>query len=93
MLKRALHVTYRTARRIVVLVVGVTVILVGIALIVLPGPATVVIPLGLAILSVEFAWARRWLRRLRDASKQVVDQVRGRSAKRAPGGRADTGSG
>ena len=38
----------------------------GIVLVVLPGPAVVVIPLGLAILSLEFAWARYLLRRLRE---------------------------
>jgi hypothetical protein len=37
----------------------------GIALIVLPGPAFLVIPAGLAILAIEFAWARRWLRSAR----------------------------
>ena len=38
---------------------------IGIVLVVLPGPAFIVIPLGLAILAVEFAWARRWLRKAR----------------------------
>ena len=38
-----------------------TVLALGIALIVLPGPAFLVIPAGLAILAVEFAWAKRWL--------------------------------
>jgi uncharacterized protein (TIGR02611 family) len=52
-------------RRIVVTVVGGSVLALGIALIVLPGPAFVVIPLGLAILAIEFAWARRWLRSAR----------------------------
>jgi hypothetical protein len=52
-------------RRIVVIVLGGTVLVIGIALIVLPGPAFVVIPLGLAILAIEFAWARRWLRSAR----------------------------
>jgi len=61
----------RHARRVVVAVIGGTVLLVGIALIVLPGPAFVVIPLGLAILATEFVWARRLLRR-------VKEQVRGR---------------
>jgi tellurite resistance protein TerC len=72
-----LHLTYRAARRVVVLVVGVTVILIGIALIVLPGPATVVIPLGLAILGLEFAWARRWLRAARDKARSTIDHIRG----------------
>jgi len=49
-------------KRIGVTVVGSTVLALGIALIVLPGPAFIVIPAGLAILAIEFAWARRWLR-------------------------------
>ena len=52
-------------KRIVVMVVGGTVLAVGVALIVLPGPAFIVIPLGLAILAIEFAWAKRWLRSAR----------------------------
>jgi Putative transmembrane protein (PGPGW) len=52
-------------KRIVVTVVGGTVLALGIALIVLPGPAFVVMPGGLAILAIEFAWARRWLRSAR----------------------------
>ena len=52
-------------KRIVVMVLGGTVLVLGIALIVLPGPAFIVIPLGLAILAMEFAWARRWLRSAR----------------------------
>ena len=50
-------------RKLIVAVIGSTVILFGLALIVLPGPAVVVIPLGLAILATEFAWARRLVRR------------------------------
>ncbi len=52
---------YGHARRVVVFVVGLTVLLIGIAMIVLPGPAVVVIPLGLAILATEFLWAKKWL--------------------------------
>ena len=52
-------------KRIVVTVVGGTVLALGIALIVLPGPAFIVMPGGLAILAIEFAWARRWLRSAR----------------------------
>ena len=52
-------------KRIAVTVVGSTLLVLGIALIVLPGPAFIVIPAGLAILAIEFAWARRWLRSAR----------------------------
>jgi uncharacterized protein (TIGR02611 family) len=41
--------------------VGVAVLGAGIAMLVLPGPAFVVIPIGLAILSLEFAWAEHLL--------------------------------
>ena len=67
MIKKAVHFTYKAARRIVVGVVGATVLLLGVLMIVTPGPAFVVIPVGLAILSIEFAWARHWLRKLRQA--------------------------
>ena len=59
--------TYKAARRIAIGVVGGTVLVLGVALIFLPGPAFVVIPVGLAILSIEFAWARFWLRRVRQS--------------------------
>ena len=67
MIKRAFHITYKAARRIVVGLVGLTVLVIGVIMIVTPGPALVVIPVGLAILSIEFAWARAWLRRLRES--------------------------
>lgn len=58
-----LHVPYKWARRIVITITGFTVLFVGFAMIVLPGPAVVVIPMGLAILATEFIWARRALRK------------------------------
>ena len=61
------RITYEIARRIAILVVGSTVLAVGIVMIVAPGPAIVVIPVGLAILGVEFAWAKIWLRKLRES--------------------------
>lgn len=68
--------TYRMARKIVVLVIGGTVTLVGIALIVLPGPAFIVIPAGLAILAIEFAWARRWLHKAKDMAKAAAQKAK-----------------
>ena len=67
--------TYKVARRIVVGVVGTTVVLLGVAMLVLPGPAFIVIPSGLAILALEFAWARRWLRIARERSQQALEQL------------------
>jgi len=58
-------ISLRAIKRIGILVAGGTVLAMGAALLVLPGPAFIVIPVGLAILAVEFAWARRWLRSVR----------------------------
>ena len=53
-------------RRIAVGFTGGTVILAGVAMLILPGTGLVTIALGLAILATEFGWARAWLRRARD---------------------------
>jgi uncharacterized protein (TIGR02611 family) len=67
----------KVVRRIIVTVIGATVLLIGIALLVLPGPAFIVIPIGLAILATEYAWARHWLRKVRSIANGVIS---GRSA-------------
>ncbi len=66
----------RHARRLVVLVVGLTVLAFGVALLVLPGPAFVVIPMGLGILSMEFVWAKVWLRKLRTSAEAAATRIR-----------------
>ncbi len=50
-------------RKLIYSVLGATVLLIGIAMLVLPGPGLLVILIGLAILAGEFAWARRVVRR------------------------------
>jgi tellurite resistance protein TerC len=68
-----LHIeNIKVVRRVIVSVVGATVLLIGIALLVLPGPAFIVIPVGLAILATEYAWARRWLKKARLIASNVV---------------------
>lgn len=64
--------TFKWARRCAIAMVGGTVVLVGICMLVLPGPGIVVIPAGLAILSLEFAWARLWLRKVRAGQVYAV---------------------
>ena len=52
-------------RRIVITVVGGTILVLGTALVFLPVPGSgpVVILGGLAVLGTEYAWARRWMRK------------------------------
>ena len=68
-------ITYKWARRIAISVIGGTVCLIGMMMVVLPGPALVVIPLGLGILGLEFAWARRWLGRVKEAAVELANGV------------------
>jgi len=61
---------------------GFTIILIGVALLVLPGPGTLVIILGLALLGTEFVWARRLLKRVKEsgdhAARGLWSYIRGR---------------
>lgn len=65
MFERFATMTYKHARRVLVIIGGFTVLLIGLAMIVLPGPGVVVIILGLAILGTELVWARRILKKLK----------------------------
>lgn len=65
--------SYRQARKAVILLIGSSVLIVGLAMVLLPGPAFLVIPLGLTILSAEFAWARRWLKDMKDKIREARD--------------------
>ncbi len=66
-------------RKLVYSVLGITVLLLGIVMIVTPGPAIIVIPFGLAILASEYAWARRIIRR----GTVFVGRVRQRKVRRS----------
>lgn len=57
--------TLKKVRRLIIGVVGFTILLIGIALLVLPGPAFIVIPIGLGLLATEFVWARRLLKKVK----------------------------
>lgn len=52
----------KQAKRLTIAIVGFTVLFIGIAMIVLPGPAFIVIPAGIGFLATEFVWARSLLK-------------------------------
>lgn len=62
-------------KRIVVAVIGFTILAFGILLIVFPGPAFIVIPVGLSILATEFVWAKRLLEKVKKTIKKTKDSV------------------
>lgn len=95
-LEQFVTLTVKSTRRIVVLVTGTTVLLVGLLMVVMPGPAILVIPAGLAILATEFIWARRTLARFQQEvrtlsgwARRIFDRLRGRGD-RGDGPSSDT---
>jgi len=68
----------RWLRRLIVAIIGFTVLLIGVAMILLPGPAVVVIPLGLAILGTEFVWARRLLKKAKGYFEKGKEKITGK---------------
>lgn len=68
----------RNSKRLGVTIVGFVLILVGLAMIVLPGPGLLVIIAGLAVLGTEYMWARRMLEMAKRKAKQTAARVRRR---------------
>jgi hypothetical protein len=65
------------ARKIIVAVIGMTVILAGVAMLVLPGPGWLTIFGGLAILATEFAWAKWMLKHAKERVTQLAEKYVG----------------
>ena len=68
---RLLNKPLKQIRRVFVALIGGTVVVLGVIMLVAPGPAFIVIPAGLGILAIEFAWARRLLKRAKAMFQQV----------------------
>jgi uncharacterized protein (TIGR02611 family) len=74
--RRETHRDHGKIYRGAFVIAGVVLVLGGLAMLVLPGPAFLVIPIGLAILSLEFAWAGRML----DAALVQADNAKEKAA-------------
>ena len=79
------HLSLKTVRQLAVAVIGSTVILFGIVLVLpgVPGPGSVVIWGGLAILATEFIWARVLMHKVRERVQSAVKAVKARGASKA----------
>ena len=73
--------TLQQAKRLIVIVAGSTVLLIGIAMIVLPGPAVLVIPVGLGVLATELVWARKLLTKLKSTFQKGKAENHARDTK------------
>ena len=74
--------TFDRARRIVKIVTGFTLLMVGVLMLALPGPGLVTMGIGLALLAGEYLWAKRLLARVRAGAAHVKRRVSSRRAER-----------
>lgn len=68
--------TLKQIKKIIVAIVGFTVLIIGFLMVVLPGPAVIFIPLGLTILASEFVWAELWLKKVKEKFRQTADSFK-----------------
>lgn len=76
MRKLASILSWRQAKRLVVAVIGTTVVLLGLVMMLTPGPGLLVIIAGLGILATEFVWARHLLKQVKDRSKDAMQRAK-----------------
>jgi len=67
--------TLKHVKRVIVIVIGFTILGIGIILIIFPGPAFIVIPIGLSILATEFVWAKKLLDKVKKGIQKTKDSV------------------
>ncbi len=67
--------TLKQIKKLIVAVIGFTILAIGIVMIIFPGPAFIVIPIGLSILATEFVWARKAMDKVKDRIKRTKDSI------------------
>lgn len=67
--------TAQQVRRVFKILAGFTLLLVGMVMLITPGPGWLVIIGGLAMLAAEFVWARRLLDRLKSHGERLRQTV------------------
>lgn len=82
--KHPLFGTYKLAKRIVIGVVGGTVLALGIVMMITPGPGIAGVIAGLGILAIEFAWARSWLRKAKAKAQSMASSLAGKNGQPPP---------
>ncbi|MBU2522723.1 MAG: PGPGW domain-containing protein [Nanoarchaeota archaeon] len=63
-------------KKFIILVMGMTVLVIGMLLLFLPGPGMLIILLGIVIIAIEFVWARRLLKKINKRSGKIKSSLR-----------------
>ncbi len=66
-----LDILYKQIKRLAIFLIGISIVLIGCILFFTPGPAILVIPIGLAILATEFIWAKKLLKKFKEATLTI----------------------
>ncbi|MBT7542551.1 MAG: hypothetical protein HN613_00580 [Gammaproteobacteria bacterium] len=66
-----LDILYKQIKRLAIFLIGISIVLIGCVLFFTPGPAIIVIPIGLAILATEFIWAKKLLKKFKEATLTI----------------------
>jgi len=65
------EILYKQIRRLSIFLIGISIVLIGCILFFTPGPAVVVIPIGLAVLATEFIWAKKLLKKFKETTSNL----------------------
>lgn len=69
-------ILYKQIRRLAVFLIGISIVLIGCILFFTPGPAIIVIPIGLAVLATEFIWAKKLLKRFKETTASISNSAK-----------------
>jgi len=70
------EILYKQIRKLVIFLIGTSVVLIGCVLFFTPGPAIIVIPIGLAILATEFIWAKKILKKFKETTSSIAKSAK-----------------
>ena len=65
----------KKTRRFFIGLIGITILVIGVLMVILPGPAIIFIPLGLTILATEYIWAKIWLKKLNSKISDIKKKI------------------
>ena len=70
------EILYKQIRKLVIFLIGTSVVLIGCVLFFTPGPAIIVIPVGLAVLATEFIWAKKLLKKFKETTSSITQSAK-----------------
>jgi len=70
------EILYKQIRKLVIFLIGISIVLIGCVLFFTPGPAIIVIPVGLAVLATEFIWAKKLLKKFKETTSSITQSAK-----------------